>query len=88
MAQGFKNVFAFALYLNLSCLAKFNLSQSFLNLHLWHAEIWYGEIFYRLLPNSHIVADYIAIILFLTNPNPLFDIFSYPLVFNGVFINK
>ncbi len=34
MAQGFKNVFAFALYLNLSYLAKFNLSQALFKIYM------------------------------------------------------
>ncbi len=34
MAQGFKSAFAFALYLNLSYLAKFNLSQALFKIYV------------------------------------------------------
>jgi len=37
MAQGFKKVFAFALYLNLSYLAKFNLLQALFKIYM---KIW------------------------------------------------
>ena len=90
--SGFQSTFIFALYLNLSCLAKFNLSQALFKIYMKFDAWDKFALFYRSLPNSHFLffksCNHILVATSLANANPLFDILCQPFVLYRVSTHK